>query len=56
MSIVAAIMKDVCRIVTSNVRNQRRRAVGAPLAEPNPSLPRPVPANGVPTRDARCIA
>ena len=40
----------------SNVRDQRRRALGAPLADCNPSAPVPVPASGVPTRDDRCIA
>jgi hypothetical protein len=40
----------------SNVRDQRRRAVGAPLADPFVSSPVPVPASGVPTRDDRCIA
>jgi len=42
--------------VTPNVRDQRRRAVGAPLADRNPSAPVPVPASGVTTRDDRCIA
>jgi hypothetical protein len=40
----------------SNVRDQRRRAVGAPLAGRNPSAPVPVRASGVTTRDDRCIA
>jgi Iap family predicted aminopeptidase len=39
-----------------NVRDQRRRAVGAPLAYRNLSSPAPVPASGVPTSDDRCIA
>jgi len=39
-----------------NVRDQRRRAVGAPLADRNPSSLVRVPASGVPTRDDRCIA
>jgi hypothetical protein len=39
-----------------NVRDQRRRALGAPLADRNLSAPVPVPASGVPTRDDRCIA
>jgi hypothetical protein len=39
-----------------NVRDQRRRALGAPLADRNPSALAPVPASGVPTRDDRCIA
>jgi len=43
-------------ITASNVRDQRRRALGAPLADRNPSAPVPVPASGVPTRDDRCIA
>jgi len=42
--------------VPSNVRDQRRRAVGAPLADPNLSAPDSVPASGVTTRDDRCIA
>jgi hypothetical protein len=42
--------------VTPNVRDQRRRALGAPLADRNLSAPGPVPASGVPTRDDRCIA
>jgi hypothetical protein len=43
-------------IVRSNVRDQRRRAVGAPLADRNLSESAPVLASGVPTRDDRCIA
>jgi len=43
-------------ILTPNVRDQRRRAVGAPLADRVLSAPVPVPASGVPTRDDRCIA
>jgi hypothetical protein len=43
-------------ILRSNVRDQRRRALGAPLADRNLSSPAPVPASGVPTRDDRCIA
>jgi len=39
-----------------NVRDQRRRAVGAPLADRNLSAPGPVAASGVTTRDDRCIA
>jgi hypothetical protein len=39
-----------------NVRDQRRRALGAPLADRNLSAQDPVPASGVPTRDDRCIA
>jgi hypothetical protein len=39
-----------------NVRDQRRRALGAPLADPSPSSRLPVPASGVPTRADRCIA
>jgi len=39
-----------------NVRDQRRRAVGAPLADRNLSKLPPVGASGVPTRDDRCIA
>jgi hypothetical protein len=40
----------------SNVRDQRRRAVGAPLADRNPWVPLAVPASGVTTRDDHCIA
>jgi len=43
-------------VMTANVRDQRRRALGAPLADRNPSSLEPVPASGVPTRDDRCIA
>jgi len=43
-------------MATSNVRDQRRRALGAPLADRHLSAPWPVPASGVPTRDDRCIA
>jgi hypothetical protein len=39
-----------------NVRDQRRCALGAPLADRNLSAPVPVLASGVPTRDDRCIA
>jgi hypothetical protein len=39
-----------------NVRDQRRRAVGAPLAEQNLWIPLAGPASGVPTSDDRCIA
>jgi hypothetical protein len=39
-----------------NARDQRRRAVGAPLADRNLSAPVPVPASGVPTSADRCIA
>jgi hypothetical protein len=42
--------------VKPNVRDQRRRALGAPLADRNLSAPGPVPASGVLTRDERCIA
>jgi hypothetical protein len=44
------------REVWSNVRDQRRRAFGAPLADRSLSKPGHVPASGVPTRDDRCIA
>jgi hypothetical protein len=40
----------------SNARDQRRRALGAPLADRNLSSPGHVHASGVPTRDDRCIA
>ena len=43
-------------LMPSNVRDQRRRAVGAPLAEHNLWRLLAVPAIGVPTRDDRCIA
>jgi hypothetical protein len=39
-----------------NARDQRRRALGAPLADRSLSSARHVPASGVPTRDDRCIA
>jgi hypothetical protein len=39
-----------------NVRDQRRRALGAPLADRHLSAPVRVSASGVPTRDDRCIA
>jgi hypothetical protein len=42
--------------MTPNVRDQRRRAVGAPLAEQNLWVPPAVLASGVTTRDDRCIA
>jgi hypothetical protein len=44
------------RAMPPNARDQRRRALGAPLADRNLSAPVPVPAGGVPTRDDRCIA
>ena len=44
------------QLMRHNVRDQRRRAVGAPLADRNLSAPVPVPASGMPTRDDRCIA
>jgi hypothetical protein len=43
-------------MMTSNVRDQRRRAVGAPLAEGGLRIPLAVPASGVTTSDDRCIA
>jgi hypothetical protein len=42
--------------MTPNVRDQRRRAVGAPLAEQNLGKLLAVLASGVTTRDDRCIA
>jgi hypothetical protein len=39
-----------------NVRDQRRRAVGAPLAWERIWEPLAVPASGVTTSDDRCIA
>jgi hypothetical protein len=50
---IAAITS--CRM-RSNVRDQRRRAVGAPLAGENLWEPLAVPASGVTTSDDRCIA
>jgi hypothetical protein len=41
--------------VTPNVRDQRRRALGAPLADRNPWKPLAVLASGVTTNDDRCI-
>ena len=43
-------------VMRSNVRDQRRRAVGAPLADRNLWVPLALGASGVPTRDDRCIA
>jgi hypothetical protein len=40
----------------SNVRDQRRRAVGALLATAALKTRRAFVASGVPTRDDRCIA
>ena len=40
----------------SNVRDQRRRAVGAPLARETLWIPLAVPASGVTTSAERCIA
>jgi hypothetical protein len=42
--------------MTPNVRDQRRCALGAPLADRNLSLLMPVAANGVPMLADRCIA
>jgi hypothetical protein len=42
--------------VRSNDRDQRRRAVGAPLADRNLSELLAVPASGVTTSADRCIA
>jgi hypothetical protein len=42
--------------MTPNDRDQRRRAVGAPLARENLWEPLAVPASGVTTSDDRCIA
>jgi hypothetical protein len=53
---MASATVDALLIVRSNVRDQRRRALGAPLADRHLSAPGPVPASGVPTRDDRCIA
>jgi hypothetical protein len=44
------------QLVRPNVRDQRRRAVGAPLADQNLWMPLAVLASGVTTRDDRCIA
>jgi len=43
-------------LVLSNVRDQRRRAVGAPLAEPSLWKPLAHLASGVKTSADRCIA
>jgi len=43
-------------MLPSNVRDQRRRAVGAPLAALNSWEHLAVPASGVTTRADRCIA
>jgi hypothetical protein len=53
--LVFLLSKDQ-RSTTPNVRDQRRRAVGAPLADPNSSASVPILASGVTTRDDRCIA
>jgi len=42
--------------VKPNVRDQRRRAVGAPLADQSPWEPLGFRASGVTTSDDRCIA
>jgi len=42
--------------VKPNVRDQRRRAVGAPLANRNFWIPLAASASGVTTRAERCIA
>jgi hypothetical protein len=42
--------------LTPNVRDQRRRAVGALLAAESLWEPLAVPASGVTTSDDRCIA
>jgi hypothetical protein len=42
--------------VSSNVRDQRRRTVGAPLAEVVVERPLAVSASGVTTNAERCIA
>jgi hypothetical protein len=39
-----------------NARDQRRRAVGAPLAEPTMWILLAIPASGVTTSADRCIA
>jgi hypothetical protein len=43
-------------MVPSNVRDQRRRAFGAPLARRNPWEPLALVASGVTTSAERCIA
>jgi hypothetical protein len=45
-----------CAILPSNVRDQRRRAVGAPLANVALKTRRALLASGVTTSDDRCIA
>jgi hypothetical protein len=47
---------DTLSGVKPNVRDQRRRAVGAPLADPDLWKPIAPGASGVPTSDDRCIA
>jgi hypothetical protein len=54
---ISAMRADSTKgFMRSNVRDQRRRAVGAPLADRNLSVPAPVPASGVPTSAECCIA
>jgi hypothetical protein len=47
---------DTLLRVNPNVRDQRRRAVGAPLADRNLSSSGPIFASGMPTSADRCIA
>ena len=47
---------DIPSGVKPDVRDQRQRALDAPLAERNFWEPLAVPASGVTTRDDRCIA
>jgi len=47
---------DTLSRVKPNVRDQRRRAVGVPLADQIPWELLAVPASSVTTRDDRCIA
>jgi hypothetical protein len=49
-------MKMAILRMTPNVRDQRRRAVGTPLAEPDHWEQLAVPASGVTTSADRCIA
>jgi hypothetical protein len=47
---------DTLSRVKPNVRDQRRRTVGAPLADGSLGDPLAVPASGVTTSADRCIA
>jgi hypothetical protein len=51
-----SIARCASRNKRPSVRDQRRRAVGAPLARESLWEPLAVPASGVTTSDDRCIA